>query len=167
MGVDSAQLNRSCSVQRHRNKAGVIFNQQKICAPAIEYVDFLFEKNVETPHNGDRGTFWAVSSAAKTAKRRRRAGAPPVTHATGPCDLLMWHITSPTSHQSGAGPGPAGPGQPGPPTPHFYRQGSGQPGPQPLTFIDRAQAGLVTSIGQIPQGQGATSHHLWWRCDVM
>ena len=32
----------------------------------------------------------------------------------------------------------AGPARP--PTPHFYRQGLGQPGPQALTFIDRARA---------------------------
>ena len=34
-------------------------------------------------------------------------------------------------------------GQPRLPTPHFSWQGSGQPGPQPLTFTDRAQAGLA------------------------
>ena len=62
----------------------------------------------------------------------------------------MWHITSVW--------GRARPGQPNPPpkpterktawspTPHFYRRGLGQPGHQRLM-----------SIGQTPQGKGATS----------
>ena len=37
-------------------------------------------------------------------------------------------------------------GQPGLPTPHFYRQGLGQPVPQPPTFIDRAQASPAPNL---------------------
>ena len=39
-----------------------------------------------------------------------------------------------------------GQARPGPasPTPHFYRQGPGQPGLQPLTLIDSAQASPST-----------------------
>ena len=48
------------------------------------------------------------------------------------------------------------------PTPHLYRQGPGQPGPQPLTSIGQSLTSIgqpltsrvpLTSIGQTPQGQ--------------
>ena len=72
----------------------------------------------------------------------------------GPCRPVVWPCRTVPGR-----PGPQTPHfyWPGPasPTPHFYRQGLGQPGPQPLTFIDRAQASpaqpspqTLTSIGQ-------------------
>ena len=64
-------------------------------------------------------------------------------------------------------------GRPGPPTPHFYRQGPGQPGPpQSLTFIDRPWAGpapnpslLLANPSLLSTGPGpaqSPTPHFYW-----
>ena len=57
--------------------------------------------------------------------------------------------------------GLAVPGRPGPPTPHFYRQGLGRPGPQPLTFIDRAQPQTPHFYWPTPHFYWPTPHFYW------
>ena len=83
--------------------------------------------------------------------RRRSMGvirAPSIRGTFGPA----W---PPTPHFYRQGPGQPGPqpltfidspGPARPPTPHFYRQGPGRPGPQALTFIDRAKGGLAPQL---------------------
>ena len=47
-------------------------------------------------------------------------------------------------------------GQPGPPTPHFYRQGPGQPSPNPSLLLARP----LTSISQAWPPAGLRPKHL-------
>ena len=74
--------------------------------------------------------------------------------------FLTWIFGSLKPSRLSTGPGPAWP-----PSPHFYRQGLGQPSPQPLTFINSAWVSPAPKPSLLSTGPGPAWHptpHCYW-----